>query len=161
MKIWLLAGMLLCGCAGAPKDAITVKTINLQKADGSVVTLTAEDLEAIKKGGEAVNRLSKMAESAQHEGSLTQCKANLKNLATALEMSASDNRGDYPATLEDLVPGKYLLRVPSCPTGGNYGYEVSSEPDNFTMTCTGDHSGTTAPKGFPQYFGDAGMVEKP
>lgn len=39
------------------------------------------------------------------EGQLTACQSNLKNLATALEMYASDNKDLYPRKLGDVLPG--------------------------------------------------------
>ena len=52
-----------------------------------------------------------------HRGNnLTACKSNCKNIATALEMYASDNKGQYPKSLDGLFPKSYLRRIPSCPS---------------------------------------------
>jgi len=79
---------------------------------------------------------------AHSQGQLTQCKTNLKNLATALEFYASDNDGRYPTRLDKLARGKaYLLELPTCPadTGAAYAYRVSSRPDCFSLRCEGIH----------------------
>lgn len=98
------------------------------------------------------------------------CKSNLYNIATALEMYASDNGGGYPRSLRELG-GPYLTELPTCPvTGSDYSetYRMTSHPDEFSFGCLGLHHGEpelsnrfemgdysqgypwyTAPKGFP------------
>ena len=106
---------------------------------------------------------------ARSRGQLTACKSNLKNLATALEMYASDNKGHYPKALDQLLPKNYLRMIPSCPsrgTGDDYAYEVASKPDSFSLVCKGDHakaySGYNAdPHGFPQYNAEKGLLDHP
>ena len=41
--------------------------------------------------------------------SMTPCKANLENLATVLEMYASDSGGFYPTSWAKLASGNYLV----------------------------------------------------
>ena len=41
--------------------------------------------------------------AARASGQLAACESNIKNLATALEMYATDNKGDYPPSLEYLT----------------------------------------------------------
>lgn len=113
---------------------------------------------------------------AKARGQLTACKSNLKNLATALEMYASDNKGHYPQTLDGLIPSRYLRQIPTCPSnhswghslsaGHDYTYEVNAKPANFSMVCQGDHAdayrGFNAdPHGFPQYDSTAGLLDHP
>jgi hypothetical protein len=74
---------------------------------------------------------------------LTHCKSNLKNIATALEMYASDYGGRYPRSLQALPPN-YLKALPTCPiTGSDYTdtYRVSTNPDGFSFGCRGRHHG--------------------
>lgn len=72
------------------------------------------------------------------------CKLNLKNIATALEMYASDNQGRYPTGLDQLIqpPTPYLKQIPTCPAAGRstYGdYQMTYTPDVYTLSCVGDH----------------------
>lgn len=106
---------------------------------------------------------------ARARGQLTACKSNLKNLATALEMYASDNKGHYPKDLDALIPKNYLRMIPSCPSHGtrdDYTYEVSVKPDAFSMVCKGDHASAyrgfnADPHGFPQYSAVNGLLDHP
>lgn len=70
------------------------------------------------------------------------CRANLKNVATALEMYSTDNQGAYPASLSQLTPN-YLKVLPDCPAAGAQtyleSYQVATHPDNFTLFCSGHH----------------------
>lgn len=82
------------------------------------------------------------------QGQLTACKSNLKNIATALEMYASDNQGRYPDSLSRLTP-EYLKKIPNCPAAQSDAYSSSYvrqlyQPDlhlvdEFTVCCKGDH----------------------
>ncbi|MCD6310617.1 MAG: zinc-ribbon domain-containing protein, partial [Candidatus Eremiobacteraeota bacterium] len=73
---------------------------------------------------------------ARASGQATACKANLKNIATALEMYATDNDGRYPETIHDL--SDYLRPIPVCPVSGrSYGYEVNSDHSAYTIWCKG------------------------
>lgn len=98
---------------------------------------------------------------------LTACKSNLKNLATACEMYASDYGGHYPADLTLLTGGNYLRTVPTCPAAGrdtySSTYEVSAQPDSFRFACSGCHhhrSGIHAPN-YPRYSAEEGLVWQP
>ena len=75
------------------------------------------------------------------QGHLTACKSNLKNLAIALEMYASDNKEAYPRKLSDVLPGKYLQQIPSCPACGEDTYSPSyqAKGTRFTLFCRGDN----------------------
>lgn len=65
----------------------------------------------------------------------TQCKTNMKNIGTAMEMYSTDFAGRYPrpdhpsryvgtASLRELTPN-YLKTIPSCPAGDAYRIETS------------------------------------
>lgn len=49
--------------------------------------------------------------------SLQDCRSNLKNLGTALEMYSTDACGRYPSSLSSLTPD-YLVTLPTCPASG-------------------------------------------
>lgn len=52
---------------------------------------------------------------------LTQCKSNLKNIGTAMEMYSTDCGGRFPHDASCLTPN-YLKRIPTCPTVGSDTY---------------------------------------
>jgi len=103
-------------------------------------------------------------------GPLTACKSNLKNLATTLEMYASDNAGHYPHSLDKLIEPDYLKRLPTCPAAGRMtylDYQVSTNPDSFSVSCCGDNH-KRAYKGFeadstgiPRYNAEVGLIDHP
>lgn len=98
---------------------------------------------------------------ARAQGQLAACESNLKNIATALEMYATDNSGDYPTELVTLTSsghatgGGYMKTIPQCPSarGTSYAYTYCTIPDNFTMWCTGTSAHTAAGVSdkYPQY----------
>lgn len=108
---------------------------------------------------------------ARANGQLTACKSNLKNIATALEMYASDHNGIYPTAMTVLTTENYMKRIPTCPSasGQTYtgAYTVSSNPDGFTFFCSGTNHQkaylqfNNVGANFPQYLGDTGMNEHP
>lgn len=74
------------------------------------------------------------------EERLSYCESNLKNIATALEMYATDNDGDYPLSIEYLTKndgnscGSYIKSLPVCPkTNIVYGYNTA--PEKFILYC--------------------------
>jgi len=79
-------------------------------------------------------------------GALEECESNLKNIATALEMYATDNYGDYPPSLSYLIAdsagyGVYIKTLPVCPAcQESYRYESCSMPDNFSLFCGGGNA---------------------
>ena len=98
---------------------------------------------------------------------LVPCRNNLKNVATALEMYASDNNGAYPQRLDQLVAGQYLKALPTCPAAGAMtftDYQVGRNPDNFSMSCVGDNHakvyGKSAPN-YPRYNATEGLEASP
>lgn len=97
---------------------------------------------------------------ARSQGQLTACKSNTKNIATALEMYASDYGGHYPRRLERLVEKGYLKRLPTCPAAGAMtylNYRAIQTPDSFSFACSGNnhwavYRGFVGPSdNYPQY----------
>jgi hypothetical protein len=72
-------------------------------------------------------------------GESSQCKANLRNISTALEMYATDNQGVYPPLLSYLSP-HYLTYTPTCPSLGidtySCGYSATAGKE-FYVCCIG------------------------
>lgn len=102
-------------------------------------------------------------QKARGRGQLTACKSNEKNIATALEMYASDNGGRYPASLAPLTPN-YLRRIPTCPAAREdtytQTYQVQAQPDLYTFYCQGHHHSESS-ENFPQYSAMQGLIERP
>lgn len=108
---------------------------------------------------------------SRSQGQLTACKSNCKNIATALEMYASDNKGAYPTSLSRLTQGNYLRVVPTCPAAGSDtyspSYQMQASPDIFSFCCQGNnhhkaYSGFSEPHdNFPQYFAERGLIDHP
>lgn len=95
---------------------------------------------------------------------LIKCKSNLKDIAVACEMWATDNKGHYPKSLSQLTR-YYLRRVPICPAAGSDTYSVSykaaENPDAHTMYCHGhNHEKVGIPENFPQYNSYDGIIER-
>ena len=110
---------------------------------------------------------------ARAQGQLAACESNLKNIATALEMYATDYSGDYPSALSILTSnltaagGAYMKAVPNCPsqTTASYVYSYNASPDNFTVNCGGATAhiatGTVSSTGnWPQYTPGQGVMLK-
>lgn len=92
--------------------------------------------------------------------SLTGCKNNLKEIATAMEMYSTDWSGRYPGTLTELVP-EYIDEIPACPAAGvatyrmELGEDAPQNPsglrDYFHLRCSGkNHLAVGVPGDFPQ-----------
>ena len=92
---------------------------------------------------------------ARSQGRLAACESNIKNLATALEMYATDNTGTYPTQLSQLTVsagpgGGYMKVIPSCPLATNkdmssYIYRSTTVPDNFAISCIYKHDMSAFP----------------
>ncbi len=97
-------------------------------------------------------------------GQLTACKSNCKNIATALEMYASDNKGRYPQKLDQLLERNYLKVVPTCPSAGRMTYEnyqVISKPDAFSFACCGaNHANAHLGANLPRYHAELGLIDQ-
>lgn len=98
------------------------------------------------------------------QGQLTGCKSNMKNIATALEMYASDNGGHYPRRLEGLVERGYLKKLPTCPAARAMtylNYRATQTPDAFSFACSGNNhwmagDGKKSTENYPDYDTDQG-----
>ncbi len=98
------------------------------------------------------------------EHDLAECKSNLKNLATALEMYSTDHLGRFPPSLEQLTPN-YLRAIPTCPAARNEvyseGYEFGMAPDFYHLRCKG-HNHPDVPPNLPEYDSrNCGFLERP
>lgn len=95
------------------------------------------------------------------QSTLTRCKSNLKNVATALEMYSTDNSGRYPTRLAALCPN-YLLRIPECPAAQKdtytQSYASTQIPDQFAVYCSGRHH--ALPPNLPAFDSNLGLVEQ-
>jgi hypothetical protein len=101
---------------------------------------------------------------------LTACKSNLKNIGTAAEMYSTDHDGEYPVSLDELVP-KHLDKLPECPAAEKMSYEYSTglnAPYNtmdfeqfYFVNCQGEnHTELRVGAGYPQYNGVDGLIER-
>lgn len=106
---------------------------------------------------------------AKAQGQLTACKSNLKNIATALEMWSTDNSGEYPPSLSQLVPD-YLRMIPTCPAAEadtysqTYRLSKSKKYDYtyYEVYCKGHHHAKAgSEEDYPRYNGVTGLVEHP
>lgn len=101
---------------------------------------------------------------ARGQSQLTACKSNCKNLATGLEMWASDHQGRYPEKLSQITPD-YLRTIPTCPADGRdtytETYRVTQNPDNFSFYCSGHSHTHIVPDGYPQYEATQGLIDRP
>jgi prepilin-type N-terminal cleavage/methylation domain-containing protein len=101
---------------------------------------------------------------ARYRAYLSACMLNEKNIATALESYRTDNTG-YPMDLATLKSQEVVNSLPSCPSapGTVYDYEVTSNGDAFTLSCTGfhEHQIQNMPDGYPQYQSGNGLMERP
>lgn len=102
---------------------------------------------------------------ARGQGQLTACKSNEKNIATALEMFASDNGGKYPADLKPLITGNYLRTIPTCPAASkdtySESYVVQAKPDSFSFYCSGLNHSPMLPANLPGYNAEMGLIDHP
>lgn len=77
---------------------------------------------------------------------LRQCRSNLRNVSTALEMYSTDASGRFPPTLASLEPD-YLRTIPTCPARGadtySAGYDRSA--DTYTLFCRGLNHAAVGP----------------
>ena len=81
---------------------------------------------------------------ARAQGQLTACKSNLKNIATALEIYATDNADLYPPSLDYLThpagtEGGYMKSIPECYSAGKDTYSESylHSENAYLLYCSG------------------------
>lgn len=97
--------------------------------------------------------------SAEAYGQFSNCKNNLKNIAAACEMFASDNAGHYPDNLADLTP-KYLMHLPNCPAAEqvSYSYKRSADGKSYIIYCRGSyHKDAGENTDFPKFDSEKGL----
>jgi hypothetical protein len=103
--------------------------------------------------------LVKMLFGFRSDGRLSECEANLQTLATAAKKHAAKNRGLYPKELDDLVQGRLMQRLPTCPAANQMtytDYTTARSPAAFSVSCCGGHhrkqfKGAGDPLKFPRY----------
>lgn len=104
----------------------------------------------------------------RYQAQYTSCQANLRNLASALEIYHTDkdrypDASDWKDKLFKPSQGNppYIQPEPLCPSNASqYGYEVDDKDfHNFTIYCNGVHHIIikAVPKGFPQYTPSEGL----
>lgn len=102
---------------------------------------------------------------SKNQGRLSACKQNVRAMASAIESYATDNRGRYPSTLNRLSPA-FISALPTCPvtkSSSPYetGYESSTGPDNYTISCAGgNHTTVGLPANYPQYNAATGLSDR-
>lgn len=117
----------------------------------------------------AVATVERLGEEREQQA-LTECRNNMKNIGTAMEIYSTDWSGHYPSNLERLVP-KYLQELPVCPNkfSGNYGLETGPESphntqkfqDYYYLYCPGEsHHKMGLPPDYPTYDGVTGILER-
>ncbi|MBI2266451.1 MAG: serine/threonine protein kinase [Armatimonadetes bacterium] len=89
----------------------------------------------------------------RHRGHYYACQSNLKNLATALSLYSEDHGGQYPKSLNALVP-KYQVRIPKCPEAekDTYtdGYAPLPDGNSYVLFCRGRHHIRHGPADYPR-----------
>lgn len=127
---------------------------------------------------------------ARCSAQVTECKSNLKNMATALEMYAADNEKAYPANFDAICAGNgnYLKCMPTCPSkhnrifvhdrsielmywkgppaGPDYSYNVTFQPAAYSLHCLRNHDAAykgfkSSPRNYPQYDSEKGLLDHP
>lgn len=87
---------------------------------------------------------------ARAQGQYAACSANLKTIASAIEVYAADNGHRHPPSLAPLVP-RYLPAIPTCPAAQTdtytESYASSDDPAAFTLFCSGhNHADPDTPR---------------
>jgi len=109
---------------------------------------------------------------ARASGHLCLCESQIKDLATALEVYATENNGLYPEGFYKLLEisknkNPYMSKIPDCkksnPSHGgknltSYKYIRSDDCKNFTMWCIQNHIDCGMKEGYPQYNPYQGLI---
>lgn len=102
---------------------------------------------------------------ARSRGRLSACESNLRNLATAIEVYATEHNHQVPSSLDDLVP-QFVAAIPRCPSAGTPdayrdGYASVQVPEAaYTVSCSGAfHVDLGVPAGHPLYTYGVGLTE--
>ncbi|MCD4785731.1 MAG: type II secretion system GspH family protein [Candidatus Eremiobacteraeota bacterium] len=105
----------------------------------------------------------------RYQAQYTACQANLRNMASALEIYHTDagqypKEGEWQSKIFQSQGGNppYMHPEPRCPSNNQtYGYEVDSiDYHNFTTHCCGIHHLIikAVTEGFPQYNPRRGLI---
>ena len=109
---------------------------------------------------------------ARSQGQLAACESNIKNIATALEMYATDNNMYYPPSLDYLTEGRgtygaIMKNLPVCPScQKSYTYTPINEEENhdYILECSEANvhlnTGNVGEGNFPQYKPGKGLILK-
>ncbi|MCE1247986.1 MAG: prepilin-type N-terminal cleavage/methylation domain-containing protein [Firmicutes bacterium] len=106
----------------------------------------------------------------RYQAQFTNCQANERNMASALEIYHTD-KGGYPQSSAEFRDNifkassgnpPYMQPEPRCPSNNSqYGYTVdTSDYHNFTLNCNGIHHLIikSVKAGFPQYAPTRGLM---
>ncbi len=168
--------VVLCGCGNSKayedaKQQVAKLQSENQTLKDRVKTLedenkklTDESKKSIDDIGALKRRLTDagIAETPE-QGNFDTCKENLKKIATALELYASDNKGAFPRKLQKMCPNpKYLEFIPTCPSVNkdtySDGYELSKDKKAYTVYCLGkNHENVSVKENYPAYNKTAGL----
>ena len=88
-------------------------------------------------------------------GANVAAESNLKNIATALEMYSTDNKGHYPKELKELTP-EYLKVIPPATGGMQYYYESTENPDHYMVGYSKD--GEELSMNHPRFDSNTGIA---
>ena len=89
-----------------------------------------------------------------------ECGKNLEKIGTEIKLYAADNDDKYPDRLEQVDPDIHKRQFDhggdaGCPFYA--GYTASSDNSEYTLWCTKDTH--DAPKGYPQYTSEKGLLK--
>jgi len=146
-------------------------TFSVEAASAYEVTTVSEVVEIaaeqFDKAAEIKKALGlKGMQSDRELGQLMMCMANMKNIATGLELFSADNGGRYPASLSKITPA-YIKTLPRYTSSkGEFGYEqgykVMAGGKSYVFTCTGGaFTSINVPAGYPRYTLENGIEIKP
>ena len=101
---------------------------------------------------------------ARAKSQLEACRTNLKSIAQALEIYASENSAHYPPNILVLTPN-FLKAFPECPavSAPTYigSYSSAREPDIFTIYCqSAAHTPYNISPNYPQWHSISGVADK-
>ena len=109
---------------------------------------------------------------AKSQGQLAACESNMKNIATALEMYATDHEGNYPHSLDSLTEnsgeyGALMKNIPICPACQKpyiYSAVNAGKSSTFTLECgemdVHKNTGQVGQGNFPKYTPENGLQLK-
>ncbi|MDD5691657.1 MAG: hypothetical protein PHP10_00585 [Candidatus Omnitrophica bacterium] len=78
----------------------------------------------------------------------TAAKASVKTIINAVEAYSSENKGQFPASEDDLRKGNYLSDPYNNAIKKGYSYSLNFDKDNYQIIATPEVCGTTGTKVF-------------